>query len=1090
MSQTDWSDVGMTDQLPTGMATLLLADVEGSTRLWESQSKEMAAAVARLGQVLSEIVEQHQGVRPVEQGEGDSFVVAFARASDAVACALALQLAPLAPLRLRVGVHTGEVQLRDEGNYMGPTINRTARLRDLAHGGQTVLSGVTYEMVAERLPDGVWVRELGTHVLRDLPRPERVVQLCHPDLCNEFPPLRVAKAAAVQHLPTQLTSFVGRGAQMADVSRLLDENRLVTLTGAGGAGKTRLAVEVAAQLTTQVPDGVWYVDLAPITHAAVVPVAVARALGLPDQPGRSTDDTLIRFIGDRRLLIVLDNCEHLLDASASLARQLLEACPELRLLTTSREPIGIPGEVTFVVPSLSLTDEAIELFTDRARRALPDFAVADDNAATVEEICRRLDGMPLAIELAAARVRALTLDEILDGLHDRFRLLTGGARRSVRRQQTLRASVDWSHALLTEIERVLFRRLAVFLGGFDLEAGHAVAGEAEVERYQVLDQLTLLVDKSLLIAENNAGRTRYRLLETVRQYALEKLGESGESDAVGSRHRDYYTALAAELDSPADIGHARRLEQTEVEIDNLRSAFAWSLENGDTERALGLATSLQPLWLIRWRIREGVAWLDAALAAEIRTDSDKNPARVRALVDRGVLLSWLGSTEGPQIVDEALAVAREIGDPSLVMRSLVAHGTVYAYDGEVAEADFLEAGRLARELDDRWRLSQVLAGQALAGMSVGDVVAIDAAAIEGRDLADAIGDDFNACLSRLALAQALLYRGHPTQAVPQLREVAAAATAAHDPFCRGSALVTEAFALAFMGDFDGAHRAVDAVADDDLGELIDRSGYAALGTIKLAEGDPTAASEAYEAALQRTPLTQFTVSIYVFLALAPLARGDVTTARRRAEDVVALAKGLSLVAALTCRARVAIAQGDLEQADVDAREALNVAADSHGYVTVPDAFECLAYRAGDEGSHHEAARLFGIADAARRQTGVVRFKVFDADHELRLAVVRDNLGENDFQAAWNEGAALTVEEAIAYVRRGRGERKRPSKGWASLTPTELDVVRLACEGLGNKEIAARLFVSPRTVQAHLSHVYSKLDVSSRMQLAQEASRHS
>ncbi len=236
MSQTDWSDVGMTDLLPTGMATLLLADVEGSTRLWESQSKEMVAAVARLDEVLTEVVAQHQGVRPVEQGGGDSFVVAFARASDAVACALQLQLAPLAPLRLRVGVHTGEVQLRDEGNYMGPTINRTARLRDLAHGGQTVLSGVTYEMVAERLPDGVWVRELGTQLLRDLPRPERVVQLCHPDLCNEFPPLRVVKATAVHNLPAQLTSFVGRGAQMADVSRLLDENRLVTLTGAGWCG--------------------------------------------------------------------------------------------------------------------------------------------------------------------------------------------------------------------------------------------------------------------------------------------------------------------------------------------------------------------------------------------------------------------------------------------------------------------------------------------------------------------------------------------------------------------------------------------------------------------------------------------------------------------------------------------------------------------------------------------------------------------------------------------------------------------------------------------------------------------------------------
>jgi predicted ATPase/class 3 adenylate cyclase/DNA-binding CsgD family transcriptional regulator len=1093
MSHTNWSDLGMTDLLPTGMVTLLLADVEGSTRLWESQSKEMAAAVARLDDVLTEVVARHQAVRPVEQGEGDSFVLAFARASDAVACALELQLAPLAPLRLRVGVHTGEVQLRDEANYMGPTINRTARLRDLAHGGQTVLSGVTFEMIAERLPDGVWVRELGTHPLRDLPRPERVVQLCHPDLCNEFPRLRVAKTAAAQNLPVQLTSFVGRGAQMVDVSRLIDENRLITLTGAGGAGKTRLAVEVAGQLPDQIPDGVWYVDLAPITHPDVVRVAVARALGLPDQPGRSTDDTLIRFIGDRRLLLVLDNCEHLLDASASLARDLLGACPELRLLTTSREPIGIPGEVIFVVPSLSLDDEAIELFTDRARRTQPEFAVADDNSAAVAEICRRLDGMPLAIELAAARVRALTLDEILDGLHDRFRLLTGGARRAVRRQQTLHASVDWSHALLTETERVLFRRLAVFLGGFDLQGAFAVAGDAGTERHQVLDQLSLLVDKSLLIAENIGGRTRYRLLETVRQYALEKLGESGEAVMVGGRHRDYYTAMAAELDAPSGAGHTDRLVQAEREIDNLRSAFAWSFENGDIDPALRLAASLQPLWLTRWRIREGLGWLDAALAAEAGADTSNDPARVRALADKGQLHSWLGTAEGAPIVDEVLLVARELGDPALVIRALVAHGVFYAYDVEVAGSDFLEAGRLARELDDRWRLSQILASQAMAGMMVGDPAAIIAAGPEGRDLAESIGDDFNARRCRLSLGILHLYRGEMTRATALFRDLAAEAKAARDPFTWVAALVNEVFTLAWMGDVRGAQAAVNAVVEEgaQLGEFIDRIVYAAIGLIRLAEGDPAAAREAYEVALQRTPQTPGTATAYGLAPLAPLACGDVTTARRWADEGVAVAQGISLVAALSCRARVEIACGEGELAGCDAREALAIATELHGYVvTVPDAIGCLAYLAGDSGNHREAARLFGAADAARLRTNISRLKTLDADHERRLSAVRDSLGEQDFQAAWDEGAALTIDEAIAYVRRRRGERKRPSEGWASLTPTELDVVKLAGEGLGNKEIASRLLISPRTVQAHLSHVYSKLGISSRVQLAQEASRHS
>lgn len=429
MSQLEWSELAVSG-LPTGTVTLLLADVEGSTRLWETEPDEMTAAIARLDTTLTELVAVHGGVRPVEQGEGDSFVVAFARASDAVACALALQRAPLAPLRLRIGVNTGEIQLRDEGNYIGPTINRTARLRDLGHGGQTLLSGATESMVLDHLPDDAWLDDLGIHPLRDLPRPERVVQLCHPDIHNEFAPLRTSKPGTAQRLPVQLTSFIGRERQIAEVRELLAVNRLVTLTGAGGSGKTRLAIHVAGEH----PDDVGYVDLAPIADLDLVPVAVSRALGLPDQPGRSTMESVLRHIGDRQLLLVLDNCEHLLDASADLIVAVLETCPGITVVTTSREPIGLDGEVTWRVPSLSLADEAVALFTDRARRVLPGFTAVGDDTALVTEICQRLDGMPLAIELAAARVRALSLTEIRDSLHDRFRLLTGGSRRAVRRQ--------------------------------------------------------------------------------------------------------------------------------------------------------------------------------------------------------------------------------------------------------------------------------------------------------------------------------------------------------------------------------------------------------------------------------------------------------------------------------------------------------------------------------------------------------------------------------------------------------------------------------------------------------------------------------
>src|SRR5246500_951117 len=343
----DWSDLAVSGLLPTGTVTLLLADVEGSTRLWEAQPAEMTAAIARFNQTVSGVVAAHGGGRPVEQGEGDSFVAAFARASDAVSCALELQLAPLAPIRLRIGVHTGEVHLRDEGNYAGPTINRTARLRDLAHGGQTVLSGATEVMVVDSLPAGAWLTDLGTHPLRDLPRPERVVQLCHPDLRDDFPPLRTADTVVSHNLPLQLTSFVGRGAQLTDLEKLLVDNRLVTLTGAGGAGKTRLALEIAARIAPEFRDCVWYVDLAPVAHPRVVPVVMARALGLPDQPGRSTMDTLLRFVRDRQMLVVLDNCEHLLDASADLVVTFLDAAAGPTVLATSREPIGGAAPIAF-----------------------------------------------------------------------------------------------------------------------------------------------------------------------------------------------------------------------------------------------------------------------------------------------------------------------------------------------------------------------------------------------------------------------------------------------------------------------------------------------------------------------------------------------------------------------------------------------------------------------------------------------------------------------------------------------------------------------------------------------------------------------
>jgi len=879
---------------------------------------------------------------------------------------------------------------------------------------------------------------------------------------------------------------------MVEIRQLLSEHRLVTLTGAGGAGKTRLAIELAAQMSDEFSDGVWYVDLAPITNSGLVSTTVARAFGLPDQPGSSAEDIVVRFIINRSMLVVFDNCEHLAEASATMAAAILGSCPAVTLLATSREPIRAVGEITWSVPSLSLHDEAVELFTDRARQSRPDFAVSDDNAAAVAEICQRLDGMPLAIELAAARIRALSLAEILDSLHDRFRLLTGGARTAVRRQQTLRASVDWSHALLSEQEKVLFRRLSVFLGGFDLDAAQAVTGGHDVERFQVLDQLTLLVDKSLVVAESSSGRTRYRLLETVRQYALEKLGESGEAAEVRGRHRDYFTSKVAELDAPSTIGYEQRIEQAEVEVANLRTAFGWSIETGDIKCALEMASSLQPLWVTRGQVAEGLAWLAAALSRAAADDAEIRLARGHALAGNAILLASVGVPAGIEEADEALAIAREGADPRFLVRALVARGSVVAYNIEASRPYLDQAAVLAREIGDSWWLAQILNWQAIAALQEGDMVATGTASKEALALAQSIGDRFVSRGNRLWMANARTYRGDLAGAAAQFREVVDEAASVHDVLLQVIGLVGQSFAEALHGDSDASM----ASADEAMRCSTSQSRYydfACHGSVifsRLAAGDAAAAWAASERASQLSDTHPMATAVFlIWAAQAAHTCGDLAEARRLADEAISMRTGVYLMAALATRAGVEVSQGALNEAQADARQALSIAIDVGGEVIVPDLLESLAGVARIEGSHRDAVRLNGMAAAARERMGSRRFKVFDDAHEKSVAELRTALGDNDFDEAWAEGASLSMEEAIAFVQRGRGERKRPASGWASLTPTELDVVRLVGEGLSNKDIAARLFVSPRTAESHLSHVYSKLGLSSRVQLAQEATRH-
>lgn len=1089
----DWS-VG--ELLLTGTVTLLLADIEGSTRLWHTQPAQMADAIKHLDQAVAEAVSAHGGVRPVEQGEGDSFVAAFGRAADAVACALQLQRAQLPPIRLRVGIHTGDVQLRDDSNYVGPTINRAARLRDLAHGGQTLLSATTSDIVIDELPADAWLIDLGIQPLRDLPRPERVAQLCHPQLRNEFPGLRAPKNIVNQRLPVQLTSFVGREREMAEVARLVTENRLVTLIGAGGFGKSRLAIQVASQLTSEFPDGVCYVDLEPITDPDMTPILLARALGLSDQLGRSTADAVLRYLAERQMLIVFDNCEHLLDVGAGQVNALLQTCPRVTILATSREPIKVAGELTWRVPSLSMAD-ATAFFTDRALLARPDFVIDDDSAAMVRQICRRLDGMPLALELAAARVRSLSLSDIIAGLDDSIRLLTGGARTALRRHQTLRASLDWSYGLLSGPERILLRRLGVFVGGFDLDAALAVAGFGELPRHQVLDELALLVDKSLIWADSSQGRTRYRRLEGVGQYAMEKLTEAGETDVTRKRYCDHYMALAALLDSPGRTDYQQLLDQAEIELDNLRVAFLCCREYCDLESALALTSWLQPLWLSRGRIREGRTWFETILVEPDAHHGEVSAAvRARALADKAVLDMFIDTSGGS--VDEAqqaLAIAREVDDPALLARALTACGSTagFSYRSDAAREYFAEATDIVRTLDDRWTLSQILSWQSNAAVVSGDTTTARAAGSAGRDVADEIGDRFGALRCRLSLAFAQLWQGEVAEAVAQFSELVEQSLEADAGVLTPLILKGLGDAHAYRGDVSAAWAAGEAAVEGagDGSEYFLGLGYATLAIAAFAGGDIDSARDASTKAWQNLKL-QPHVANYLrpTKARISLASGDVAAARHFADAAASVLSGWHLALALTSRARVAMAQGEPEQAERDAHDALTAAVEACAHNCVPDILDCLAALAVGHDSHREAARLYGAAESMRQRLGTKRFKSYDPRHADSVALLRTALGSKEFDSAWAEGAALSSDEAIAYAQRGRGERRRAATGWESLTPAEREVVSLVGEGLSNKDIAARLFVSPRTVQTHLTHVYTKLDLNSRVQLAQEAVRHS
>lgn len=629
--------------------TFLFTDIEGSTKLWEAHPETMRGSLARHDALMREAIAASNGY--VFKTIGDAFCAAFATAPEAIEAVLNAQLALTAeswpaetPIKVRMALHTGAVESRDD-DYFGPPVNRVARLLSTAHGGQSVLSQPTYELVRDALPPQSSVKDLGAHQLKDLARPEQVYQLLHPMLPAAFPPIR-SLSTHPNNLPQQLTSFIGREKETEDLKSLMGKSRLVTLIGSGGTGKTRLSLQVAADVLEKYPDGVWFVELAPLSDPDLVARTLADVLSVKEQAGEPVMATLLRFLKDKKLLVVLDNCEHLVASCASLVHEILQKCPDVQVLASSREGLGISGEQTYRVPSLSLPDptkpqtaeslshyESVSLFIDRAVLAKSDFQVTNQNAPALASLCYHLDGIPLAIELAAARVRSLTIEDIDSRLDQRFRLLTGGSRTALPRQQTLKALVDWSYDLLGDAEKALLCRLSVFAGGWTLEAAEAVCAGDPIEDWEVLDYLTSLCDKSLVVADEHAGTTRYSLLETVRQYAGDRLREAGEQETYRTRQLQYMRAFAQECEPKLrGAGQVEALGLLDRERDNLRAALEWSRQTG-SEDGLWLVGSIWYYWYIRAHVREGRMWADSLL--EATTGEHSREATARALVASG-----------------------------------------------------------------------------------------------------------------------------------------------------------------------------------------------------------------------------------------------------------------------------------------------------------------------------------------------------------------------------------------------------------------------------------------------------------------------
>lgn len=1087
-----------------GVRAFVFTDVEGSTAAWEHDAVAMAAAVQRIVALTDEVTAGHGGARAVEQGAGDSAVLVFASPSAAVAAAVELQQRlstepwPTAePVRIRVAVHAGEVRQNDDGTFVGPTMNRCGRLLGAAHGGQIVVSMTTIDLAGEVGPE-VEVLDLGMHHLRGIEQPMHVGQVVADDLARTFPPLRTVDAAAAL-IPRYRNELVGQDPLLAELEDLLAANGIVTLVGTGGCGKTRLAAEVAIRAVERFRDGVVWVDLALLDDGSLVGDAAAAALGLRCGP-RPPLEAVVEHLAARQVLVVLDNCEHVVAPAADLAVAARDRCRDVVVLATSREPLLVSDEIVRRVPSLTVptadTVDAVtssaagSLLLDRVRRSRPDFVLGHDDAVACAELCRRLDGIPLALELAAARLRVANVRTVVDGLEERFRLFTGGGRNALARQRTLEASVGWSYQLLSDLEATVFRRLCAFASPFTEEAAVSVAG-VEADAGDVRDAIQSLVDRSLL---HDAGNGRLRMLETLRHFARERLVESGEANDVRDRHLAWFVGTCTDVERRLEGPDLRALlDELELHVDDLRAAMRWALGTGRPDDALAIAAPTTWFWILRARIPEALTWLAEGLSAEAGASSTLR------------LQGWWATLQ------------------------LLAHHDTKHADLEDA---WTAASAIARETDDRAmeaRLS-VWWGSHLTFHRPDDGIELLEAA---RDRCDDNGIGFWAAYAEGGLALGRVFQGRDDLADEHLRAMAGRRQVLPSTRLQLDELTRQVLVDYSLGRYDAARRAADLVAQglDGVSEInMQGTALAVAGWIDVERGDAATvvgrmedllARYLREGELQHVPSILLSLSrallaegrpdeasahlrlswsvpeLQAFvrarlwyrhdLALAELLAGRtssaVTAFDELLQDAAAVGNPQEVARAHLWLGQIARRGGEHHRAEGHLHTALEVH-DRHGFRQMAaGALEAIAGLELDHGRLHAAARLLGSASAVRAEAGVTCRVGWQAQYEADVDRLRSELDEASFAEEWRRGLDLGLADAAALAARGRGERGRPTFGWDSLTATELKVATLLVEGRTNPEIAQELLMGRETVKSHVSAILRKLGLANRTQVA-------